>query len=113
MKPAMPTAARSRASRTLTAAMMASSRFVVPRLPSMCVPSERRCLMGVLISRRLLPALAQRVVQQFPAFAGDPRSFLHRGAKTDELTGEVFKGRFDLPSQRPAVIREKEISCRP
>jgi hypothetical protein len=63
--------------------------------------------MGALISVRLLAALAQRVVQQFPAFAGDPRGFLHRAAKTDELSSEVIESWFDLPPQRPAVIREE------
>jgi len=63
--------------------------------------------MGVLISGWLLAAFAQRVVQQFPALTGDPRGFLHRAAKTDELAREVIEGWFDLPPQRPAVIREK------
>src|SRR5690242_20556040 len=108
MKPAMPAPMNTRASRTLTAAMIPSRRFVVPSSLPMS-PSERRRLMRARVPRRLMAAFAERIVQELPALVGHTGGFLHRRAEAHELAREVVERGLDLPPQAAAVLCEKQI----
>src|SRR4051812_31231111 len=106
MKPATALPMTTNASRTLTAAMMPSSRFVVPSSLPMAA-SKRRRLMRPGVARRLTAALAERLVQQLPSFVRDACRLLHCRAEAHELTREVVERRLDLPPQAAAVIGEE------
>jgi hypothetical protein len=66
--------------------------------------------MGARITRRLRSALAQRIVQQFPAFAGHAGRSLHRAAKAVQLARDVIQGRFELPPELTALLGEKQVA---
>src|SRR5690349_20540158 len=108
MKPPIPMPVMSSASSTLTAAMMPSSRFVVPSSPAMA-PSERRQLARRRVARRLR-RVAERVVQQLPAFVGHARGLLNGGPEAHELAREIIQRRLDLAPQGAAVLGEKQAS---
>src|ERR1051325_9193919 len=94
MKPAMPAPTKSRISSALAAAMMPRRRLVVPRFGSIVCASERRRLTRRLIARRLM--VADRVVEEFPAFARGGCCLSCRHAKAVELPRDVIDGRLDL-----------------
>src|SRR5262249_5454995 len=72
--------------------------------------SEWRCLVRPGVPRRRLAALAERVVQEFPALVGDSRRLLHGGAETHELAGEVVECGLEFAPQIPALLGEEEIA---
>src|SRR5256885_1808076 len=96
MKPPMAAPMITSPSRTLIAAIIPSSRFVVASPPAMCGTSEWRRLMRAGVARRL-PAFAERVVQERPALVGDGRRLLDRRPEAHELAREVVERRLDLP----------------
>src|SRR5262245_3642413 len=102
MKPAMPAPMSASASSTLTAAMIPSSRFVVPSSPAMG-SSEWRRLARASVPRRWR-SLAEGVVEQLPALAGNAGCLLHGGSEADELAREVVQRRLELPTQRATVV---------
>src|ERR1700682_426237 len=95
MRCAAPRPMITNASSTLAAAMIPSSRLVVPNSPDICLTSERGRL-AARIPRLWLPAFAERVVQQVPAFVGDSRRLLDRVLEAHELPREVFERRLGL-----------------
>src|SRR5262245_42963430 len=94
------------ASNRLTAAMMPSSRLVVPSWASM-TPSEWRHL-AARKTMGWLSRLANHVAQHPPALAGDVGGVLHGAAQTAEFPHEVFERRFDLPAHGSAAFGEEE-----
>src|ERR1700730_10193950 len=112
MKPATPRPIITSASSTLTAARIPSSRLVVPSSPDICATSERGGL-AARIPRGRIPAFAQRVVQQLPAFVGDSRRGLDRVPEADDLAREVFEGRLDLPPHTPPTLCEEQVTSDP
>src|ERR1700687_2390441 len=112
MKDATHTPNITSASSTLTAARIPSSRLVVPSSPDMCVTSERGRL-AARIPRRRIPAFAQRVLQQLPAFVGGSCRLLDRVPEADELAREVFERRLDLPPHAPPTLCEEQVPSDP
>src|SRR5213596_217500 len=112
MKPPTPTPTSSSASRTLTAAMIPSSRFVVPSsLPIVSAPSERR----VLVRRRVPPwrLFGDRVghlVEHAPAVVGDAGGLANGRPEAGELAREVVDRRLELPPKDPSVRGEEEVA---
>src|SRR5579871_1711159 len=110
MNAATPTPITSSASRTLTAAMMPSRRFVVPRLPVIRGRSlEGRGLMARAVARRRLRHVGERVVEQLPPFVRDARRALHGGAEAVQLAREVVERRLELAPKRTTLICEEQI----
>src|SRR5262245_5235620 len=107
MNPATPAPMITSASSTLTAAMMPSSRLVVPSSPAMDT-SEWRRLPRTGVARRR--DVAERVVQELPALGGDAGCLLHGRTEAHELACEVVERRLDLPPHATAVLREEQIS---
>ena len=108
MKPATPMPMTTSASSTLTAAMIPSSRFVVPSSPDMVCASERRRLVRCRIARVRPTRFANRVVQQLPALVRDAGRFLNGGAEAHELPCEVFERRLELPpNARPWSVKNR------
>src|SRR6266511_4781394 len=109
MKPPMPIPMIASASITLTAAMMPSSRLVVPSSPAMTVTSEGSCLSaGISVWTRA--RLAERVVQQPPPFVGNTGGSLERAAEAVELSSEIVERRFELAPERTAALGEKQVA---
>src|SRR5450759_2846749 len=108
MKPATPMPMITSASSTLTAAMIPRSTLVVPNSPDIYVTSEWGRL-AARRPRRRLPALAERVVQQLPAFVGKSRRLLGRAPEAHELAREVFERRLDLSTHAPPTLREEQV----
>src|SRR5574339_1085468 len=106
MNPAIPAPISSSASSTLTAAMMPSMTFVVPRLPSIRDSS--------LSSRLRGPATAggapRDVVQRPPALVGCRPGLFHRPAHPRDLADEVIQLRLDLVPDAAAVLGQIEPS---
>src|SRR5262245_54272042 len=105
----MPRPMSASASRTLTAAMMPSSRFVVASSPAMST-SEWRCLVRRRVARRLRTAFAERLVQELPAFVGHASRLLHRGPEAHELACELVERRLDFAPDRAAPVRKEEVA---
>src|SRR5262245_19129393 len=110
MKPAMPAPIRTSACSTLTAAMTPRKRFVVPSCGSMG-SSKRTGLMRVREALRR-PGLADRFVQQLPAFARHPGGFRHRAAEMVELAGEVLECRLQAPAQFATPVGKEHVRDR-
>jgi hypothetical protein len=55
-----------------------------------------------------LSRLADHVVEQPPALAGDIRSPLDTAAEAAELANEVFERRFDIPAKAASAIGKEE-----
>src|SRR5580765_497404 len=110
MKAAMPAPMMTSASRTLTAAMIPSSRLVVPSSPVMCASERRR-----LAARKLRgwTRFAKRVVQQLPSLARDPGGLLDRRAEAHELTREVLQRRLDLSPDATPMVGEEQVAGDP
>src|SRR5260221_6283248 len=98
----------SSASSTLTAAMMPSSRFVVPSSPAM-TPSEGRGLARRRVARRRR-GFAEGVVQQLPAFVGHAGGFLKGAPGSHELPREIIQRRLELAPHPAAVLGGKKRS---
>src|SRR5215471_17695093 len=105
----MPPPMMTSASRTLTAAMIPSSRFVVASSVPMAT-SERRRLMRPVVARHRRRAFAERIVQELPAFVGHAGRLLNGGAEAHELAREIIERRLDLPTYVSAVIGEEQIA---
>src|SRR4029453_1535014 len=98
------------ASKTLTTAMMPSSRLVVPSSADMSLSSEWRRLACAWIARlRRLTAVAHRLVQELPPFVRDAGGLVDGRSKVVELAGEVVERRLELSAQPPPAIRKKQI----
>src|SRR5579872_7333557 len=111
MNAATPTPITSSASRTLTAAMMPSKRFVVPRLPVIRDRSlEGRGLMARAVARRRrLRHVSERVVEEFPPFVRDAGRALHGRAEAVQLAREIVERRLELAPKRTTLICEEQI----
>src|SRR3954454_5252508 len=97
------------ASSTLTAAMMPRITFVVPRLPSIRGPSERRGLVRARVAGRAA-VLAQRLVQHLPPFVGNAHRAGQGAAELRELPRHVLDGRLELPPPAAPLLRGEHVS---
>src|SRR5436190_3181767 len=98
------------ASRTLTAAMIPSSRLVVPSSPDMSLSSEWGRLACARIARvRRLAAVAHRLVQELPPLGRDAGRLVDGRSEAVELAREVVERRLELFAQPPSVIGKKQI----
>src|SRR5215470_4402207 len=96
------------ASSTLTAAMMPSSRFVVPSSPAMSSSEWRRLpRTGVAWRQR---SFAEGVVEQLPTLAGDTGGLLDGRSEAHELAREVIERRLELPTQGATVVGEEQVT---
>src|SRR5262245_28833100 len=66
--------------------------------------------MRARVPRRVLAALAERVVQQLPAFARHVGGALERCTEAVQLACDVVEGRLDLTPQLASPIREEQIA---
>src|SRR5262245_33054009 len=98
------------ASKTLTTAMIPSSKLVVPSSPDMSLSSEWRRLACARIARvRRLAAVAHRLVQELPPLVGDAGRLVDGRSEAVELAREVVERRLELSTQPPSAIGEKQI----
>src|SRR2546423_339343 len=66
--------------------------------------------MSARISRRTRLAVAERIVEHLPAFAGHAGRLLDRMTEAVELAADVLEGRLNLAPQGATTICEKEVS---
>src|SRR5262245_59993927 len=98
------------ASKTLTTAMIPSSKLVVPSTPDMSLSSEWGLLACARIARlRLLAAVAHRFVQELPPLVRDAGRLVDRRSEAVELAREVVERRLELPTEPPSAIGEEQI----
>src|SRR5437870_6160174 len=94
------------ASSRLTAAMMPSSRLVVPSSAGMSASEWRRLAAWISVGR--LSRLADHIAQEAPTLAGHIRGPLDRSTKAVELADKILERGFELAAEGFAAIREEE-----
>src|SRR5262245_11835788 len=97
------------ASKTLTTAMIPSSKLVVPSSPDMSLSSEWRRLACARIARLRLAAVAHCFVQELPPLVGDAGRLVDGRSEAVELAREVVERRLELSTQPPSALSEKQI----